>query len=89
MQQSPVWGTGFTAWHSDIGAVVKDEIGADEWMQYCNKADQLYGHVGGLKKNSLHIGASLAFAFEDGKRSESLEKLCTNILEPENFIPFS
>lgn len=83
-----VWGTGFTAWHSDIGAVVKDEIGADKWTQYRNKADQLYGHVGDLKKNSLHIGASLAFALEDGKRAESLEKLCSKILEQDNFIAF-
>ena len=83
-----VWGVGLTVWHSDIGAVVKDEIGTDEWAQYRNKADQLYGHVGDLKKNFLHIGASLAFALEDGKRSNSLEALCARILEPGNFIPY-
>jgi len=81
-----VWGTGFTVWHSDIGAVVRHEIGPDKWAQYRNRADQLYGHVGDLKKNFLHIGASLAFAFDDGKRSESLEKLCVKILEADNII---
>lgn len=84
-----VWGTGYTVWHSDIGAVVKDEIGTEEWTKYRNKADQLYGQVGDLNKNSLHIGASLAFAFEDGKRSDALENICKNILDTENFIPFN
>ena len=84
-----VWGKGYTVWHSDIGAVVKDEIGADDWISYQNQADQLYGQVGNLKKNSLHIGASLAFAWENGKRSTSLEKLCSKILELDNTIPFN
>lgn len=84
-----VWGTGYTIWHSDIGTVVKNEIGADDWINYRNQADQLYGQVGDLKKNSLHIGASLAFAWDNGKRSASLEALCSKILELDNTIPFS
>ncbi|MDA4848848.1 ATP-dependent nuclease [Hoeflea poritis] len=84
-----VWGTGFTAWHSDIGAIVKDEIGAEDWAKYRNAADQRYGHVGDLKKNFLHIGASLAFAWEDKKQSESLAKLCASVLETDNFVPFA
>ena len=84
-----VWGKGYTVWHSDIGTVVKDEIGEANWSNYRDQADQLYGQVGDLKKNSLHIGASLAFAWEDGKRAVSLEALCSKIIDIDNTIPFN
>lgn len=81
-------GPGFTMWYSDIGAIVKDDIGRDDWASYQEEADKHYGHPpGGLRKNSLHIGASLAFAWKAGKRPASLEKLCTAILEPDNYVP--
>lgn len=88
MPAKTVWGAGFTMWHSDIGATVESEIGTTDWATYRAQADTLYGHAGGLQKNSLHIGASLAFAWDAGKRSTSLERLCTNILDPANFVPF-
>ena len=84
-----VWGDGYTAWHSDIGTAVKDEIGADDWARYRIMADQEYGQVRNLRKNTLHIGASLAFAWEDGKRSESLNTLCEAILDPTNSIAWT
>ena len=65
-------GPGFTMWHSDIGAIVEADIGKDEWAAFRAEADQRYGHAGGLRKNSLHVGASLAFAWEAGKRPASL-----------------
>ena len=77
---------GFTMWHSDIGAIVEADIGKDEWMAFRAEADNRYGHAGGLRKNSLHIGASLAFAWQAGKRPESLEQLCAAILEPDNYV---
>ena len=87
MPNKTIWGNGFTIWHSDIGAVVEAEIGRDGWAIFRAKADERYGHAGGLKKNSLHIGASLAFAWEAGKRSASLEQLCNAILSSQNNIP--
>ena len=87
MPNKTIWGAGFTIWHSDIGAVVEAEIGRNDWKIFRAKADTHYGHAGGLKKNSLHIGASLAFAWEAGKRSASLEQLCNAILSSQNNIP--
>ena len=75
-------------WHSDIGTVVESEIGAADWATYRAEADRHYGHAGSLRKNSLHIGASLAFAWEAGKRPASLETLCNDILDPANSVPF-
>ena len=79
-------GRGFTMWHSDIGAIVEADIGKDEWAAYRAEADQRYGHAGSLRKNSLHIGASLAFAWEAGKRPISLVQVCTAILQPDNYV---
>ena len=55
-------------------------MGEDIWSAYQQKADALYGQAGGLRKNSLHIAASLALAWDDNKKSNSLEKLCEAII---------
>lgn len=87
MPTDTIWGDGLTVWHSDIGSVVEAEIGKDDWSKFRAEADKRYGHASGLRKNSLHIGASLAFAWDEAKRSASLEKLCNAILSPNNKIP--
>lgn len=84
--EETVWGQGLTMWCSDIGAIVADEIGTEEWQAFREEADKLYGHEGGLRKNSLHIGASLAIAWDAGRRSASLERLCREILNAGNSI---
>ena len=88
MPTQTIWGDGFTIWHADIGAVVEAEIGKEDWETFRAEADKRYGHAGGLRKNSLHIGASLAFAWEADKRSDSLEQLCTAILSSGNNVPW-
>lgn len=88
MPAATVRGTGFTMWHSDIGAVIEAEVGAADWAAYRAEADKCYGHAGDLRKNSLHVGASLAFAWNAGKRSMSLERLCADILDASNNVPF-
>ena len=87
MPKKTTWGRGFTMWNSDIGSIVKNDIGKNEWELFQNKAANIYGNAGGLNKNTLHIGASLALAWEAGKRSANLKKLCTEILKPENKVP--
>ena len=67
-------------WSTEIGKVVRAELGDEAWVSCGLKADQLYGSVGGLEKNSLHIGARLSFAWDDAKRAASLERLCNEIL---------
>ena len=81
-----LWGTGFAMWHSDIGSVVKADIGEEDWPAFQAQADTLYGHVGSLRKNALHIGASLSFAWDAGKRSPNLERLCAEILRAGNTL---
>ncbi len=75
------WGDTVVMWPSDIGQVVEQEIGKEDWDKYRSEADAKYGHVGNLRKNTLHIASSLQVAWEAGKRSTSLEKLCKKIME--------
>ena len=80
MPATDYWGEGIVMWASDIGTVVKDDIGEDPWKSYQEKADAQYGHAGNLRKNTLHIGASLALAWDEGKKSTRLGRLCEEIL---------
>ena len=75
------WGAGVTMWQSEIGAVVEGDIGNTDWVRYCQESDRAYGHVGGLQKNSLHIAKTLALAWDDGKKSANLERLCMDIIK--------
>src|SRR5579884_830895 len=75
------WGDTVVMWPSDIGQVVEQEIGKGDWEKYRSEADTKYGHAGNLRKNTLHIASSLQIAWEAGKKSESLEKLCSKIME--------
>ena len=87
MPDSTIWGKGFTMWQSDIGSVVEADIGKEDWERFRGEADRCYGQAGGLKKNTLHIGASLTFAWNEGKSSDNLERLCDAILNADNQVP--
>lgn len=82
-----LWGSGFVMWHSDIGSTVKGEIGEADWAVYSAEADKQYGHAGGLQKNVLHIAAALERAWKAGKHSSSLERVCTELLDPTKCVP--
>jgi hypothetical protein len=50
MPTASFWGTGFVMWHSNIGAIVSEEIGAADWQAFQAEADKQYGHAGNLRK---------------------------------------
>lgn len=68
-------------WSSDIGQVVEQEIGKENWDEFRSEADAKYGSAGNLQKNALHIASRLQIAWDAGKKSDSLEKLCNKIME--------
>ncbi len=80
-------GRGFTMWHSDIESVVKTDVGEDRWTACRQQADEEYGHVGHVRKHSLHIGASLAFAWQYGNKPAGLLRVCEAILDPTSYVP--
>lgn len=75
------YGDNVVMWSSDIGHVVEQDIGKQNWDKYRCEADKKYGHAENLRKNMLHIASSLHEAWEDGKKSDSLEKVCKKIIE--------
>jgi hypothetical protein len=76
-------------WHSEIGTVVKEDIGVHDWQQFQAQADQELGQPGGLQKNGLHIALALNKAWDAGKRSTHLDSLCARILETGEPTPAS
>ncbi len=75
------WGENLVMWNSEIGKVVAGDFGADEWTQVGQTIRAKYGvEQGDFNKNSLFIGYRLTEAWEQGKRSASLEALCKAIL---------
>ncbi len=85
MPEETVWGKGFTMWKSDIGTVVKEEIGED-WLKFHDIASKAYGAQKHGSKNILHVGATLAAAWDAGQHSHSLKRLCREILNLDNKV---
>jgi putative ATP-dependent endonuclease of OLD family len=76
-----LWGDRLVVWPSEIGQVVEEEIGKDQWNKFCTEADAKYGNAGRLRKNMLHIASCLQTAWLAEKRSPSLLKLSEKIME--------
>ena len=71
--------TNVVMWRSEIGSVVQAGIGKEDWAKFCELADKMYGHTGNMQKNMLYIGTVLSLAWDSGKKSADLEKLCKEI----------
>jgi len=76
-----LWADNLVMWPADIEKAVMNDIGVDAWKSFREKADKYYGHTGGLRKNNLHIAMSIQLAWDDGRKTESLDKLCHKIIE--------
>jgi putative ATP-dependent endonuclease of the OLD family len=74
------WGDNVITWPYDIGCVVEDDVGKDDWTRCRAEADKKYGHAGNLQKNALHISSCLQLAWEAGKKSPSLEKASQKLI---------
>jgi hypothetical protein len=75
------WFADHVVWQTNIGDVFAKEIGDGSWNTIRNKVRNDHGfNVKGLNKNTIFIGHAVAAAWEQGKKSTSLEKLCTTIL---------
>jgi energy-coupling factor transporter ATP-binding protein EcfA2 len=75
------WKDNVVMWCSDIGTVVKEDIGATEWQTIADTVRKKEGiDVGDINKNSLFIGYRLLEAWEQNKKSPTLEKLCNSII---------
>ena len=78
-----IWEESVVGWHSDIGYVVRSEIGEDRWDNIKVACEADFGSVGGLKKNPMFIAEVVTRAWDRGFRSRSLERLCKLITDPD------
>lgn len=74
------WGAKCVMWRSELGDVVEGDFAKDELLPFKEKARAVCGHVADLGKNSIFIAEFISEAFDAGKRSATLEKLCRAIL---------
>jgi len=66
-------------WKENLTKTVEGDFGED-CAKYKEAARKHYSHEGGLEKHDLFIADFLASAYDDGKTSEALTKLCDAIL---------
>jgi putative ATP-dependent endonuclease of OLD family len=71
-----------TVWPTNIGAVVKEEIGRSQWEAFeaTVRRDRKIQDIPDLNKNMLFIGSVLSQAFQEGKKSTILDGLCNQIV---------
>ena len=69
-------------WPTNLGKVVRSEIGFAQWGDAADKCRNRFGNIRGLTKNPLFIADVLTDTFENDDRSYSLEKLCQFICRP-------
>jgi predicted ATP-dependent endonuclease of OLD family len=74
------WNGRCVAWKSTMGDIVRGDFDPKELETFMAKARHHCGHVGGLDKNGLFIADFLTEAWNAGKRSGTLQKLCSEII---------
>jgi putative ATP-dependent endonuclease of the OLD family len=76
------WAENVVVWPNQIGGSVEEEIGTDQLRKLKEEVTAKYGiFVHDKDKNTLFIGYLMAEAWEQGKKSPTLEKLCRVIIE--------
>jgi putative ATP-dependent endonuclease of OLD family len=75
-------GATFTVWPSQIGEIVRNEIGLGMWRKYEDVVRKEHeNHSGDMAKNSLFIAYVVLEAWKDKSHSGSMRALCERILE--------
>ena len=74
------WSDGLVMWASNLGAVVENEIGTKNWQAAKAKISIEFGHLKNLEKNTIFISEVLNEAWQQGHKSDSLLRLCTDII---------
>jgi predicted ATP-dependent endonuclease of OLD family len=75
-----IWAPRRVSWATNMGQTIQGEIDEQAWKDAGNFASAECGHAKDLNKNTLHIGARLAWLWEKGHRSPSLEQLTDSII---------
>ena len=79
--KATAWGASYVQWPTNIGDVLKAEVGDTLWEQTFTEATNGLGNPeGSYIKNPIHIGDHLNNLKEKDHTPASVERLCTEIL---------
>jgi hypothetical protein len=82
LSESNYWSGDLVMWSTNIGAVVRADVGEDYWESAEKRVRAEFSLTHGVnRKNALLIAATLEKLWGEGIRSLQLERLCTTILE--------
>ncbi len=76
-----VWGPSYVQWPTNLGDLLKTEIGATVWDQTFGEATKGLGNPeGSYLKNPVHIGDHIDILKSKGHTPASLDRLCAKII---------
>jgi predicted ATP-dependent endonuclease of OLD family len=76
------WGASYVQWPTNLGDLLKTEIGAAVWDQTYGEATKGLGNPeGSYLKNPVHIGDHIDVLKTKGHTPASLERLCAEIIK--------
>ena len=76
------WGASYVQWPTNLGDLLKTEIGAAVWDQTYGEATKGLGNPeGSYLKNPVHIGDHIDVMKTKGHTPASLERLCVEIIK--------
>jgi putative ATP-dependent endonuclease of the OLD family len=79
--KATVWGLSYVQWPTNLGDLLKTELGATVWDQTFGEATKGLGNPeGSYLKNPVHIGDHIEVLNAKGHALTSLDRLCTEII---------
>jgi putative ATP-dependent endonuclease of the OLD family len=76
-----VWNKNFVIWPENISRSIEGDYTGNEWNTWKVEAERELGHPGGLGKNRIFVSTMMTKAWENGKASATLEKLCHSLIQ--------
>ncbi|RKH53441.1 DUF2813 domain-containing protein [Corallococcus sp. AB050B] len=78
--QSTFWAVDHVMWKTEIQGEIESEIGPGEWQLVKDSIRKEYSiHMPSVDKHTLFLAYCLTYAWDQGRRSHSLERLCKSI----------
>ncbi|MBN8228216.1 ATP-dependent endonuclease [Corallococcus macrosporus] len=78
--QSTFWAVDHVMWKTEIQGEIESEIGLSEWQLIKDSIRKEYSiYMPSVDKHTLFLAYCLSHAWDKGRRSQSLERLCKSI----------
>ena len=81
LSKETIWEKNVVMWPVDIGNVIEESFNKEAWQKADSEVRKRNGWEGLRRKNGLLIAATVEKLWNEGQKSEILEKLCQYILD--------